>query len=250
MLFPLAFKELTGHTGFLEERRLLEQRMIYGYYPEVCTNPGREREILAEICESYLYKDIFSLERIRKPAVLEKILQALALQLGSEVSCNELGQMVGADNQTVEHYIDLLEKAFVVFRLGALSRNLRNEIKKSRKVYFYDTGIRNAIIKNFNPLALRNDVGALWENFMILERAKINAYGGRYLNRYFWRTTSQSEVDYIEELGGKLHAFEFKWNERKRAKIPASFLASYPEAEGRIITPANFEGFALGEPDE
>jgi predicted AAA+ superfamily ATPase len=244
-LFPLAYREMSDHHGLLEERRLLENRLIYGSYPEVTTSPGRERELLQELADSYLYKDLFNFQDIKKPALLEKLLQALALQLGNEVSFHELGQLIGADKQTVERYIDLLEKAFVLFRLGALSRNSRNEIKQCRKIYFYDTGIRNAIIKNFNPLALRGDVGALWENYLLTERLKINAWAGRQCNRYFWRTTAQSEVDYIEEYEGLLHAWEFKWNQHKVHRLPRAFQALYPEAAQAVITPANFEDFVL-----
>jgi len=242
-LYPFSYKEMADHHGMLEERRLLETRMIYGYYPSVVLNPGQEKEYLSELADSYLYKDLFNFQEIKKPVLLEKILQALALQLGNEVSYHELGQLVGADRQTVERYIDLLEKAFVIFRLGALSRNSRNEIKQSRKIYFYDNGIRNAIIKNFNPLALRNDAGPLWENFLLAERMKMNAFIGKYYNRYFWRTTSQSEVDYIEEYDGQLHAWEFKWNTYKVFHIPKAFTALYPAATQAIITPLNLEEF-------
>ncbi len=207
------------------------------------THPGEEIELLSLLSESYLYKDLFALEQIKKPVILEKLVRALALQIGSEVSYNELGQLIGADKQTVERYIDLLEKAFIVFRLQSLSRNLRNEIKKSRKIYFFDNGIRNAVIKNFNPLSFRQDVGALWENFMIAERRKVNHYHGRQVNTYFWRTHAQQEIDYIEEYGGKLYAFEFKWNPTRKMKFPKTFLNAYPEAQTSVVTRNNFMDF-------
>ncbi len=244
-LYPLSYQEMIQHTSFLEENRMLEHRLIYGYYPEVIKNPGDEKGILSEISESYLYKDVLSYGKIKKPALLEKLLQDLALQIGNEVSYHELGQLIGADNQTVERYIDLLEKTFVIFRLVSLSRNMRNEIKKGRKIYFYDIGIRNAIIKNFIPLNLRKDVGALWENFLISERLKINHYNQKFVNRFFWRSTTQKEIDYIEEQNGKLYAYEFKWNPKKKVKIPRSFTNLYPEAETQLINPLNFIEFIV-----
>ncbi len=183
------------------------------------------------------------LDQIKKPSLIVKLLQALALQVGNEVSYHELGRLIDADPATVEKYIDLLEKAFVVFRLPSLSRNARNEIKRGKKIYFYDNGIRNSIIKNFNPLALRQDRGALWENFLIVERIKRNLYAERYANYYFWRTFSQQEIDFIEESGGRLHTFEFNWSSRKRARIPKSFLEAYPKSRTKIIHPENFEQF-------
>eukprot|EP01035_Chromulina_nebulosa_P040785 gene40785-55132_t len=211
-LFPLSYNEMCQHHGLLDENRLLEHRLVYGYYPDVVTNPGDEQEILKQLSDSYLYKDILTWENIQKPERLEKLVQALAFQVGSEVSYNELGQQTGLDNETVERYIHLLEKAFIVFRLPSFSRNLRNELKKSRKIYFYDNGLRNAVIKQFNALAFRNDVGALWENFLVTERMKTLEYQRVFANRYFWRTHAQQEIDYIEERGGQLHAYEFKWN--------------------------------------
>ncbi len=242
-LYPVSFVEMVEHSGLLVEKRLLEHRLIYGYYPEVITKPGEEQEVLRLLTTNYLYKDLFALEQLKKPSLLEKLLQALALQLGSEVSYNEIGQLIGADNQTVERYIDLLEQAFIIFRLRALSRNERNEIKKTRKIYFYDNGIRNAIIKNFNPLNLRQDIGALWENYLISERMKANHYSSRWVNRFFWRTKQQQEIDYIEEHGGRLHAYEFKWNPARKFRFSKTFLNAYPGSETRIITPENYMDF-------
>jgi predicted AAA+ superfamily ATPase len=235
---------MTKDASSLEESRLLEKRMIYGYYPEVVNHPGDEREILTQLADSYLYKDIFIYGNIKKPVVLEKLLIALALQVGNEVNYLELGQTVGADKETVERYIDLLEKSFVVFKLISLNRNLRNEIKKGRKIYFYDNGIRNSIIKNFNPLDMRQDAGALWENFLIVERMKRNSYGFFPANTYFWRTTFQQEIDYVEEYEGVLHAFEFKIN-RKTGKLPRQFTEAYPSSEFRLINGENYREFIL-----
>src|ERR1700744_5065118 len=207
MLFPLSFGEMVHHHGLLTEKRLIEHRLLYGYYPEIVTKPGEEKELLKLLAESYLYKDLLTLEQIKKPILLEKLLKALALQVGSEVSYQELAQTVGADKGTVEKYIDLLEKAFVVFRLPALNKNVRNEIKKGKKVYFYDCGIRNAIINNFKPLSTRTDVGALWENFVIAERMKSLRYQGKDAKQYFWRTMQQQEIDLIEEVEDEMIAY-------------------------------------------
>ena len=180
-------------------------------------------------------------DSIRKPVVIEKLLIALSLQVCSEVSYNELAQTVGTDSKTVEKYIDLLEKCFVIFRLNAFSRNLRTELKKSKKIYFYDNGIRNALIKNFSPLSLRQDVGALWENFFISERIKYNHYHRNFANYYFWRTTQQQEIDFIEESDGLFTAFEMKWNPKKHnLSLPNPFIETYPIKEAAIITPDNY----------
>ena len=201
--------------------------------------------MLSLLTDSYLYKDVFSLGLVKKPALLERIVQALALQIGSEVSYNELGQLVGADKETVERYIDMLEKCYVVFRLSSFSRNLRNELKKSRKIYFWDTGVRNALIRNFNPVHLRQDIGGLWENFLVAERLKANHYGGRSANYWFWRTHSQQEIDYIEERDGLLSAWEFKWRAAKPPRIPKSFLEAYPGAITGYVTPEKVEEFLM-----
>lgn len=247
-LYPLSYMEMSAQTSPMEEHSLLPRRMVYGYYPDVVTHAGEETELLVELANDYLYKDLLAYQQIKKPAMLEKLLIALAHQVGSEVSYLELAQLIGLDKETVEHYIDLLEKAFVVFRLPALSRNKRNEIKRGRKVYFHDLGIRNTIIRNFNPLGLRADTGALWENFCIVERMKALEYRGLSVNRYFWRTHTQQEIDYVEEYAGKLHAVEWKWNDRKgRAKVPASFLEAYPGSQTRVVTPGNIAEFLLPE---
>lgn len=240
-LYPISTRELLQHGGLLAVRQALESRLIYGSYPDIVNHADEAKELLMNIAGSYLYKDLLAMDDIRRPALLEKLLVALALQVGSEVSYNELAQTVGTDSKTVEKYIDLLEKCYIVFRLGAFSRNLRTELKKSKKIYFYDNGIRNAVIQNFAPLAMRNDVGALWENFFISERVKSNEYVGRYVKSYFWRTTQQQEIDYIEEFDGEFAVFEMKWNPRKNiASFPASFLRTYPVGQTAIVTPENY----------
>jgi uncharacterized protein len=231
----------------LEENRLLEDRLIFGCYPDVVNHQQERRDILIQLTDSYLYKDILTWENLKKPMKLENLLRALAFQIGAEVSYNELGKTCGLDSQTVERYIDLLEKSFIVFRLGALSRNLRNEIKKSRKIYFYDLGIRNCIINNFNEPALRNDIGQLWENFLVAERLKYNHYSNIHVNSYFWRTHNQQEIDYIEERDGKLYAFEFKWSDSKKKKLPSSFRQAYPNSDFHIISKENYTDFLISK---
>ncbi|MDO4827390.1 MAG: ATP-binding protein [Bacteroidia bacterium] len=246
-LFPVSFAEMVQHSGLIEEERSIPLRMIYGYYPEVVMNPGEERDILKELSDSYLYKDILSLEKIAKGEKLVKLVQAIALQIGSQVSYNELAQTVGIDYKTVEKYIDILEKCYIVFRLPSYSRNLRNELKFSRKIYFYDLGVRNAVLGNFIPLDLRTkeEAGHLWENFMIAERMKFNEYNRTFAKSYFWRTEQQKEVDLIEELDGKLRAFEFKWDPKKKVKIPVQFTTAYPDASFEYISPGNASEFLL-----
>lgn len=240
-LYPVSTQELYHDGGLLRVQQTLESRLIYGSYPDVINNADDRHTILMNLSGSYLYQDLLSMEGVRKPVLLEKLLVALALQVGSEVSYNELAQTVGTDSKTVEKYVDLLEKCYVVFRLSALSRNMRTELKKGKKIYFYDNGIRNALIQNLNPLNLRQDTGALWENFFISERLKYNHYNGRYVNAYFWRTTQQQEIDYIEEADGSMSAFEMKWNSKKaRAALPASFLKAYSVKETAVITPDNY----------
>ena len=242
-LYPLATNELVLHHGRIEEQRLLERRLIYGLYPDIVNNPGNEQELLIELINSYLYKDILSFQNIRKPEVLSKLLTGLALQLGQEVSYNELSQLVGVDKATIEKYIDLLEKCFVVFRLSSFSRNLRNELKRTRKIFFYDNGIRNGVLNNFAPLQLRQDVGRLWENFMVSERLKRNSYDRNFRKSYFWRTQTQQEIDLVEEKDGILYAFEFKWNQKRRMNIPKSFSEAYPEHRFEVITSYNYLDF-------
>lgn len=246
MLYPISFGEMVKHSGLLQEKRLIEHRMIYGYYPEIVNNVGEEKERLKLLAGSYLYKDLLMLEQIKKPAMLESLLKAIALQVGSEVNYTELGQVVGTDRKTVEKYIDLLEKAFVVFRVPALNRNVRNEIKKGKKVYFYDCGIRNAIINNFKPLTSRTDTGALWENFVIAERMKFLKYKETDAVYYFWRTTQQQEINLIEETEDGMKAFECKWNEKKvNMRFSQTFTDNYSEAQTFVITPENIEDYLM-----
>lgn len=243
-MFPLSFAEMVRHTSFLDETRMLPHRLVYGYYPEVVSNNGNEKSLLKEISDSYLYKDILSFDGINKADKITRLLKALALQIGSQVSYNEVGGLVGLDPKTVERYVDILEKAYIVFRLSSFSRNMRNELKASRKIYFWDTGIRNAVIGNLAQVENRNDVGELWENFIIAERMKQNSYSGSFTQTGFWRTKQQKEIDYIEEEDGQLRAFEFKWNLRKaKVKCPEGFASAYPEASFKVITPQNIEEF-------
>ncbi len=243
-LYPISWEEFDGHVGYLESQQQLEERLIYGMYPDVINNRADATSVLKQLSTSYLYKDVLSLLEVRKPEILEKLLKALALQLGSEVSYNELSNLLEIDKATVARYIDVLEKSFIVFQLNSFSRNQRNEIKNNRKVYFYDNGIRNAIINNLNHIELRNDKGALWENFLIAERIKIQSYHERYTNNYFWRTVQKQEIDFVEEAGGKIKAYEFKWKSGGRNKIPKSFIENY-EAQGMVIDKENFREFII-----
>ncbi|NLN33521.1 MAG: ATP-binding protein [Flavobacteriaceae bacterium] len=245
-LFPFSWEEMNQHFGYLENQKNLSSYLIYGMYPEVITHPNEKEDILKELSKSYLYKDLLQHKGIRKPELLDKILLALALQVGQEVNYNELANLVRADRSTVEEYISLLEKTYVIFRLLPLSRNIRNEISTSRKIYFYDNGIRNAIIGDFKPLEFRQDIEALWENFMVSERIKKLRYddwSGRY---YFWRTYQQQEIDWIEESDSKFNAFEFKWNPKKgKSKFSKTFLANYPVELTSVISPKNLDEFLL-----
>ncbi len=243
-MFPLTYAEMVAHSNLLEEHRMIPHRMVYGYYPEVVTSPGDEMTVLRELTDSYLYKDIMMLDSISKPDKLKQLIRALAFQIGEQVSYNEVGQLVGLDSKTVERYVDILEKNFIVFRLGSFSRNLRNELKLSRKIYFWDLGVRNAVISNFTHLENRTDIGALWENFVISERMKQHAIQGNWVNTWFWRTQQQKEIDLIEEGNGTLQAFEFKWNPSKaNIKVPESFAKAYPNTSFTVISQHNVDEF-------
>ena len=239
-LFPISWSELTGYETMARSLPRLPNLLVYGMYPDVVMQPGNETEVVRNLASSYLYKDLLNFQGIRKPDLLGKILQALAWQVGSEVNLNEISRTVHADKNTVSHYIDLLEKAFIIFRLQPFNRNLRTEISSNRKVYFYDNGIRNAVIGNYTPVISRNDVGALWENFVVSERLKLLSYHGFYGFTYFWRTTSGAEIDYIEEIDGRLYAYEFKWNPEAKAKFSKSFTEAYGPVETKIIHRDNF----------
>ncbi|MBA7579568.1 hypothetical protein ES708_21439 [subsurface metagenome] len=241
-LFPISWDEYETHHGYIVSEQQIENRLLYGFYPDVLNNPGEEKEILKQLVNSYLYKDILAYSHIRKPEVLEKLVQSLALQIGSEVSYNELAQIVGVDKNTIGNYIDILQKGYIVFKLGTYSRNLRNEIKKNKKIYFYDNGVRNMVLGNFNSLELRQDTGALWENFLISERMKQNIYKNSLAKMYFWRTKQQQEIDLVEEKDGLLTGFEFKWKAKRQTKLPKTFIETY-NAKGEIIDKSNFREF-------
>lgn len=247
ILYPLSFGELVSHSCLLDEKRNIEKRLIYGHYPDIVTGTGNEVSLLELLSGSYLYRDISLLGSVSRPELLEKITKALALQIGSEVSVTEIAQLVGADRNTVEKYIHLLEKSFVLFKLNALSRNVRNEIKKGKKYYFFDNGIRNAVIKNFNPFHSRTDMGALWENYCISERIKFQAYGEKAIQRHFWRTIQQQEIDYIEQLHEMFFAYEFKLNPLKKVRFSSTFMNSYNVEQTIVISPDNIEDFIFKE---
>lgn len=241
-MFPVSWKEFENTVGYMKAQQQLEIRLLYGMYPDVINNFGTEYEILKNLVSSYLYKDILALAGIRKSEVLEKILRALAMQVGSEVSYNEIAQLVGVDKNTVNNYIDLLEKSFVIFRLTSFSRNIRNEIKANKKIYFYDNGVLNMLIGNFNSFEFRKDKGALWENFLVSERIKQLSYTQSIAKPYFWRTTTQQEIDYIEINGDEVNAFEFKWATTKKAKLPKSFSDAY-NPSFLVVNKDNFREF-------
>lgn len=241
-IYPLSFDEMTKHHGLLEEKRMIDHRLIFGYYPEIVNKQEEEKELLSMLASSYLYKDILTFDRIKKPELVEKLVKALALQVGNEVSYNELSTLVGADKNTVEKYIGILEKAFVIFRLEALSGNIRNEIKKSRKIYFYDNGILNSVISNYSNIQKRNDKGALWENFIVSERKKIFNNAGINYKQNFWRTTQQQEIDLIEQTPEGMNAFEIKWNSRN-FRLPSTFTSNYDIIENSCIDKSNFDKY-------
>ena len=241
-IYPISWDEIVDYNGYLKAISQLENHLIFGTYPEILAKPERAQEIIGELTDSYLYKDLLNYKGIRKPEVLDKLLLALALQVGSEVNYNELSRTIGLDRATIEQYISLLEKTYVLFRLNPLSRNLRTEINTSRKIYFYDNGIRNSIINNFNGLNTRNDRGALWENFLISNRIKHLAYSKKPTRFYFWRTYQQQEIDWIEERNGQFYAYEFKYKPKK-VKFSKTFLDKYNPIETKIIHKDNFDEF-------
>jgi uncharacterized protein len=243
-LFPISWEEFENHHGYLNSEQQLENRLLYGFYPDVLNNVGDEISILRNLVNSYLYKDILSYSDIRKPEVLEKLVQALALQVGSEVNYSELAQIVNVDKNTISKYIDILQQGYIIFKLSSFSRNVRNEIKTNKKIYFYDNGVRNMVIGNFNPLDLRTDKGALWENFLISERMKQIEYKQSLSRTYFWRTKQQQEVDFVEENSGKIIGYEFKWNKKKTSRLPKTFVESY-NAESNLIDKDNFREFVI-----
>ena len=244
-LYPVSYKELQKTYGAFEARSQLERWLVWGSYPAIVTTEMttlRER-LLGELVGSYLYRDILEFNEVRHAGKIVDLLRLLAFQIGQEVSLNELANNLGINRATVERYLDLLEKVFVVFKMGGFSRNLRKEIGKSSRYYFYDNGIRNSLIQNFNPLSLRNDLGQLWENYLMIERRKANQAAGRAVNVYFWRTYDQKEIDYLEEHGGKLHGFEFKWQGEIKKSTSREFLQAYPNSELATVNRDNFEQF-------
>jgi predicted AAA+ superfamily ATPase len=243
-LFPLAQMEISQIEKRHETEANLEARLLYGSYPEVVTLSGnvQRQEYLRELVSSYLMKDILALEDVRHSNKLVQLLQLLAFQIGKEASINELGTQLGMSKNTVERYLDLLEKVFVIYSVNGFSRNLRKEISKGRRYYFYDNGVRNAVIGNFNPPTLRNDVGEMWENYVISERMKRQEYLREFTRFYFWRTYDQKEIDLIEERQGKLFGYEMKW-QKQTAKPPKDWQASYPEASFQTIHRENYLDF-------
>lgn len=247
-LYPVGYPEIRQAYGALEARAQLERWLVWGGYPAIVTtdNPALRERLLGELVGSYLYRDILELEGIRRAEKLVDLLRLLAFQIGQEVSLAELATSLALNRQTVERYLDLLEKVFVIFKVGGFSRNLRKEVTKNPRYYFYDNGVRNSLIQNFNSLALRNDVGQLWENLLLMERRKANQVAGRAVNAYFWRTYDQKEIDYVEEHGGKLYGCEFKWQGgAMRRATRAEFLAAYPGSELATIDRENFESFLV-----
>jgi len=242
-LLPFSFMEMAEASSIFEEKGNLESRLIYGYYPEVVTNPGQEKERLLELVNSYLYKDILLWENLRKAEKITKLLQALAFQIGFQVSYSEVASIVGMDSKTVERYIELLEKSFIIYRLTTYNRNLRDELKTSKKIYFYDNGVRNALISAFNPLELRDDIGVLWENFIMAELLKKDLYTNKFARRWFWRNKQQQEIDLVHESDGVFTAYEIKWNEKKKVSCPATFNSAYPDIKFHIINKENFIQF-------
>lgn len=239
-LFPLSFGEMAHQTGLLEEQRQLPQRLRYGYYPEIVTQTDDAERLLRFLSDSYLYKDIFLFSGIKKPEKMLELLRLLAWQLGSETNYHELSQVLKIDSQTIESYIALLEQAFVIYKLPAYHTNQRNELKKSKKIYFNDLGIRNALINDFRQPAVRSDAGALFENYAINEIRKLNTYDQLFANVYFWRSTEQKEIDLILEKNNHLYAFEMKWNPLKVPKLTKSFSNLYNNHSFRVINPENF----------
>src|SRR5690606_2466579 len=244
-LFPLSFAEMVSHTDFVTESRLLPNRLVYGYYPEVVTHPGKEEKILKDLAEGFLYKDILNLEGIKKSATLQRLVQMLAFRIGSEINYSSLGNDLGINRLTVEKYIDILEKNFIVFRLNAYSKNQDKELKKGRKMYFWDLGLRNQIIKNFRPVEFRDDIGALWENFIISERKKKLNYASDFSDTYFWRNSQQAEIDYVEVKNNEIRAYEIKFNPNQKVRFSKSFLNAYQPKTTQVIHNQNYQEFLL-----
>ena len=241
-LYPFGQMELSEYENLVQTKANLEERLIYGSYPEVITlkSNNEKAAYLNEIVNSYLLKDILEIDGVRSSDKMLNLLRLVAFQIGKEVSLEELGKQLGLSRNTVERYLDLLSKVFVLYRISGFSRNLRNEITKTNRWYFFDNGIRNVLTTNFNPLSLRNDTGELWENYLLSERIKFQHYNEMLVNNYFWRTYQQQEIDWIEEREGKLHAYEIKWSNRKIPKVPSAWIRAYPDSSFKVITPENY----------
>ena len=240
-LYPLSDAEYDQKYSLPERKDKMKERLIYGYYPELLTmsNSGMKAAYLNDLVSSYLLKDILVFENIKKSDKILSLLRLIAFQTGSEISTTEIGRQLGMSENTVSQYLDLLSKVFIIHKVGGFSRNLRKEISKSSKWYFFDNGIRNILVANLNPVELRNDVGQLWENYIISERIKFQQYSGMIVNNFFWRTYDQQEIDWVEERGGQLHAFEFKWSENKHPKAPIGWSKTYPDASYSVVNPDN-----------
>jgi predicted AAA+ superfamily ATPase len=243
-LYPISYGELARENNPFELDTRLDQALVYGLYPEIISTPSLEdkKEYLNRLCSSYLFKDVLQIAQVRNSLKLRQLLKLLAYQIGNQVSLNELGMRLDMNRDTVMRYIGLLEKSFVVFRLGGLSRNLRNEVTKMDKIYFYDLGIRNSIIDMLRPLNDRNDTGQLWENFLISERIKHNAYANQEVSSYFWRLSTGAEIDFVEETENRYHGYEFKWGD-KQVKPPASWQAGYPDSTYTTINKNSYLSF-------
>jgi uncharacterized protein len=241
-LYPFAQAEYGATENILQTNARLEERMIFGNYPELlqCESYDEKASYLKELTRSVLLKDLMEYEGVRNSSKMFDLLRLLSFQTGKEVSLEELGRQLMLSRNTIEKYLDLLSKVFIIFRLPGFSRNLRSEVTKTNRWYFFDNGVRNAVISNFNPIAIRNDYGELWENFIVSERVKFQDYSGMIVNNYFWRTYQQQEIDWIEEREGELFAYEMKWNTKKKVKIPSAWLATYPDSKFLRITPENY----------
>ncbi len=248
-LFPMAQSELLSVFNRFELKEKLADFLVFGTYPEVLQASSRNTriEILTEIANAYLLKDILAFDRIKNSRTLLDLLKLLAFQAGSEVAVTELATRLGVDVKTVKRYLDLLEKAFVIHRLNGFSRNLREEVTNKSKIFFLDNGIRNAVIAQFAGLDQRNDIGCLWENFIFSERLKVRAYGPLYANTYFWRTYQQQEIDLVEEHSGRLHGYEFKWSHKRAVRPPSRWVENYPGSGFEVIHPGNYLDFLIPE---
>ena len=242
-LYPFSSKELETDRNEQDVEQALEKHLIYGAYPVIIHSPGKEKERLMNVVNKYLYKDVFANYDIRKPSQLENLVMALAQQIGSEVSFKQLAQKIGADNQTVERYVYLLEQSFIVFRLDSLSRGSRTEIKKGKKIYFYDNGIRNAMLQDFSSLDVRQDVAVLWENYILSERLKANHYRNFMPQRYFWRTFQNQQIDLVEEANGVITAFQIQWDEKRQPKVSKTFSKDYLLNQYHIVNKTNYLDF-------